>query len=276
MGVFVMLVIVVIGLVLVLAQRGRAERKRDMLAEKRAPTPLYRPIAQDYPPEQFSRHRAVRSEQAAYPEDKTIAVTAASFRIEYLDGGDAPTQRRIDIKGFSEFDGKIYLEAWCHLRRAMRSFRADRVLEMTSLQTGEVISDVSSYAPSLRRMLFDPGKDYASLLAKARPGLSALIWIARADYDLSDEEMDILGEYAMARDELNRKRAEPADCNAMTLRKWIENARPTLDEAAGALAQMKAGGSERQLVQRFGRQLAVLDEAAAKRFRKLGLSDLDV
>jgi hypothetical protein len=283
MGVFVVLVIVVIGLVLVLARMGRSQPRQTMKDQQAEPEqrPMIRSPDEDFPRETFAHSPvsgtpAGRRDKPAYPEDHDVAVTPASFWIAYRDGSAAPTQRRIEVEGFSDFDGRIYLEAWCHLRRAMRSFRADRVAEMTSVQTGEVISDVQAYVPALRRMLFDPGPDYGSVMGKAKPGLLPLIWIARADRDLSDDEMDILAEYVVVRDGLHRKRSAPADFNGLTVRKWIENARPTLDEAAGALAQMKAGGGERQLVQKFGQQLAVLDDAAAKRFRKLGLSDLDV
>jgi len=68
--------------------------------------------------------------------DDTVAetITAAlsehgSVHIEYAPGDrDTVSQRRIDPRASYVVDGRVYLEAYCHLANDIRTFRLDRVL----------------------------------------------------------------------------------------------------------------------------------------------------
>jgi hypothetical protein len=212
----------------------------------------------------------------AYAIDQSRPVTDRTFDISYVDADHIPSTRRIEVNGFSDFEHKTYVEAWCHLRRDQRSFRADRIEEMVSASSGEIIERPRDYVRTMREVLYEPGKDYASIMAKARPGLMALIWIARSDNDLSEAEIELMLSFVEERDSLKRKRKDAADWNRTVMRRAIDNARPTLVMATGALAGMDAAGTEKRLIGRYAAQIAAVEESAAKRARKLGLLNLDI
>ena len=58
--------------------------------------------------------------------------TGTRVRIRYRDADDAPSAREIDVLGLSFRDGRWYVLAHCHLRRALRLFRLDRVVEASA------------------------------------------------------------------------------------------------------------------------------------------------
>src|SRR5215208_7194454 len=50
-------------------------------------------------------------------------------RLTYRDAGDATTEREVDVLGLSFQDSSWYALVHCHLRRAVRLLRVDRVLD---------------------------------------------------------------------------------------------------------------------------------------------------
>ncbi|MDB5582800.1 MAG: hypothetical protein JWR80_7976 [Bradyrhizobium sp.] len=211
-----------------------------------------------------------------YPFDPSRPVTAMTFDIAYIDARDEPSRRRVDIMSVSDYGEWFYIDAWCHLRRDLRSFRSDRVIECISASTGEIVGNVQAHLRSATRRHFEAGPAQKSVMGKAMPGLKALIWIARSDHYLSDNELDILIEFTRERDRLNGKGSAESDWNAALARRWIEDARPTRDEAGGALSRMRAGGSEhglcRDIAQRLIAADGMLDEKSRKRAKTIGLA----
>jgi proteasome accessory factor C len=65
----------------------------------------------------------------------------------------APTRRTVDPVTVHIADGEWYLQGWCHLRRAMRTFHLDRVSEIT-------VTDIpAAHAHDSVPALFQPGQD---------------------------------------------------------------------------------------------------------------------
>jgi predicted DNA-binding transcriptional regulator YafY len=56
--------------------------------------------------------------------------SSCRIRLTYRDAGDAVTEREVDVLGLSFQDGQWYAFVHCHLRRAVRLLRLDRVLEV--------------------------------------------------------------------------------------------------------------------------------------------------
>lgn len=210
-----------------------------------------------------------------HPVDATRPVTAMTFEVDYVDAQGVPTRRRIEVRSLSEYDGRLYIDAWCHLRRDERSFRSDRIRTMINCQTGEIVTDPRQHLRHAVRRHFEPGADYKSVMAKAMPGLRPLIWIARVDHELSEAEMDVLVDFVRARDALGARGAADRAWNPVVARRWIENARPVRDEALGALGKMRAGGPELGLCRSFAVRLVSAggeeDARARKRAVQLGL-----
>lgn len=61
------------------------------------------------------------------------------YRMTYKDASNNISERSIIMKELSEKDGRQYLKAVCMNKHAIRTFRADRVQELYSLETGEAL-----------------------------------------------------------------------------------------------------------------------------------------
>lgn len=70
---------------------------------------------------------------------KTIGPAHGGFLIHYEDAKGNVSEREINVRAITDKNGVTYLKAYCHARRAMRTFRLDRVVEVIDLGTGEVI-----------------------------------------------------------------------------------------------------------------------------------------
>jgi len=62
------------------------------------------------------------------------------LRITYCDSKGVETQREIKVNNVHYFNDICYLDAYCYLRDAPKTFRTDRILDMVNLETGEFIS----------------------------------------------------------------------------------------------------------------------------------------
>jgi hypothetical protein len=70
--------------------------------------------------------------------------------MEYVSAKGEATTREVDITTFSEGVSDeggpdIYLEGFCHIRNARRTFLASRSTSITVLETGEIFQDVASF-----------------------------------------------------------------------------------------------------------------------------------
>ena len=57
----------------------------------------------------------------------------------YEDANGNTTEREIIFKDISRKNSRQYIKTWCRVKQAHRTFRADRVKELFSLDTGEII-----------------------------------------------------------------------------------------------------------------------------------------
>lgn len=67
------------------------------------------------------------------------------FHLRYRDSRGRVTEREVKAASVHLRDGRTYLYAFCHKRGAFRSFRADNILQLTDLVTGEIVSHPASY-----------------------------------------------------------------------------------------------------------------------------------
>ncbi len=94
--------------------------------------------------------------------DKSLSLirdaVAAGTRIEfdYVDSRGQHEQRRVDPLRIDSLDHDWYLRGWCHLRQALRTFRLDRMIDLTG--TDEPISRNYADVP-LPETLFEPSAD---------------------------------------------------------------------------------------------------------------------
>jgi hypothetical protein len=58
--------------------------------------------------------------------------------MEYVDGGDRRTHRVIEPLEIRRFKGELTLVAHCHLRKDRRTFKLDRIVQLTRVPEGTV------------------------------------------------------------------------------------------------------------------------------------------
>ena len=77
---------------------------------------------------------------------KDAARSHTRCRLLYLKPGDPqPEEREVDPYAIVYGSGKWYVIGYCHLRRAIRAFRVDRLLEASTLESGYSVPD--DFAP---------------------------------------------------------------------------------------------------------------------------------
>jgi len=128
--------------------------------------------------------------------DSMENVGGLSVVIEYTDTKGNSSQRLITCWKLSVRADKEYLNAFCHHRKAPRSFRIDRITDIFDAQTGESLSPAQAFFAT-----FKPDETSASGLtwglsvgrrADLVALLNALIFIARCDKEFHPSERESL------------------------------------------------------------------------------------
>jgi hypothetical protein len=138
-----------------------------------------------------------------------IETSGRMLVIEYSDSKGALSCRRITFRRIEHLpstndDGRYYLIGWCHERRALRSFRVDRLLSLMDGRTGEIFEPIESGIELLSEAGFvsrsaparAPTRSARSLL---RDGLKILTFLARCDGAAHPSEMEIIADYCRER-----------------------------------------------------------------------------
>lgn len=192
------------------------------------------------------------------------AAQAGRLIIEYADADGVITTREIEIRSVELSSEALYVNAFCNLRGAERTFRVDRILSARKSATGPKIRDVEAYIVDFlpEHQLPDPRHD--ALMNRVAPTLSVLVWIAYADRQISVEELEILLSFIVERsgeasgDAWNRAKASL----------WIEDARPTFASASGALAKINRSGKVFTLVEKYASLVAEAGGVASENRRR--------
>ncbi|MEO5605584.1 MAG: hypothetical protein ABIR02_08230 [Novosphingobium sp.] len=94
--------------------------------------------------------------------------------IAYVDAKGARSERRITARQLSGEPPRLLLLAFCHERKAMRSFRFDRIVEAVCAETGEVY-----LAAKLLEAL--AGEGLAPIPHRLRRAVNVLVFLMRCD-----------------------------------------------------------------------------------------------
>lgn len=128
-------------------------------------------------------------ETGADHEGASDAVGQRAFVIRYRDQAGQASQRRIVALEVFEADGQVFLKARCLERQALRNFRVDRIEAIAHGVSGE---DLGPPDEIFRQALAHPVRRSQSSRAPVRYALRALMTIARADGEVSDDELDVV------------------------------------------------------------------------------------
>lgn len=105
-------------------------------------------------------------------------------------------------------------------------------------------------------------------MARVRPGLSALVWVAMADRDISTEEMEILLAYIADRNAIGGARFAAVQWDRAKATAQIDQMRPTLADALAAVARMSPTGKDFALQREYLAKLVAVGGAASERRAK--------
>lgn len=211
-------------------------------------------------------------EARPFPPSRNAVSPAPGERdvdIEYADADGVVTNRRVTIWEAS-FDGSaLYIRGFCHARGAERTFRADRILRLSVAKTGAP-EDPEIYCAALVPPERRPDPEHDAVMSRCRSALLPLIWIARADRDISSDETEIILGFIAARLQIGKASLASQHWDRQRAAIWIHSARPTLADSLGALARISPTGREHQLIRHTAEALAQSGgPAGAKRREQL-------
>lgn len=144
---------------------------------------------------------ALKDTRPSYlPEAEDIQGT--SFAIEYLDSRGNSSTRRITLYGVKEGNqGQVLLYAKCHERKAMRSFRADRIQSIIDLD-GEVHTPNAWLSEFVGIPVVEVDtpvkkieKEYLIRLRSCRDGVKLLAALSHCDNKMVSIEIEIIVGY---------------------------------------------------------------------------------
>jgi hypothetical protein len=166
--------------------------------------------------------------------DFVETIRGAAFAIEYCDAHGWMSTRTIRCLAIDPHR-PASINAYCHVRDSVRTFRLDRIISIIDLHSGEVVSG-DAYLALLTPYLSDarPDRKVRALMesqAAARDGVFALLQIAMADGVLNDAARAIAVEYAKEEAWAAGCASPPVDLLAL----WVGNLAPPLDSVMQAV-----------------------------------------
>ncbi len=137
---------------------------------------------------------------AAAPSFDLDGISGIACQIVYRDSKGRSSERRVSCQRLDLAASVLYLHAYCHERGAYRQFRADRVVMVVDLGSGEIFDPgilfFERFSPDREQEVGTswglPPKRKATLLA----GLNVLAFLARCDGRLHELEMEEIETFA--------------------------------------------------------------------------------
>jgi len=113
-----------------------------------------------------------------------------NLRIDYRDGAGSRTTRNIRLMKYGAWEGGAILWAYCHLRRANRTFRTDRIISCTDLDTGEIIENLEVWLEN--KYQASPDRAIEKILETTWDVLRVLYYVSKADGRLTKKERAVV------------------------------------------------------------------------------------
>jgi WYL domain len=223
-------------------------------------------------PQPFRSTSPEKPASVALPRATNLAVPVRDgldYEIEYADVDGVVTQRSIQLVAVEGTVGATYIRAFCRLRHAERTFRADRILRARSPSTG-IIDDPETHFFQMLPEDERPDADHAAVMSRVMGGLDVLVWIANADREITMDEKEALLDFISVRNGIAGQKYAAIPWSKAKATLYIEMARPTLATCSTYLGRLSRTGKEYALTKRYAEIVAGFGGAAgAKRYRQL-------
>lgn len=149
-------------------------------------------------------------DQQPRPSDAAPALPT-TLHIAYRSSSGDISHRVITLLCAWQADDLTYFQGRCHLRRAIRTFRADRVVELVCLASGEAPDSAEAWVRQHALYEGERVEDYTPhALRGCRDELALLAYVGQADGVFDDDEVEIAIDYVMMStdQDIDRDRAE--------------------------------------------------------------------
>ena len=120
-----------------------------------------------------------------------------AVHLVYRGSSGESTERVVTLLKAWRHDAVIYFSGRCHLRKAVRTFRADHVVELVCLATGEVPDDPAEWI--VEHSMFEGDQDDYTphALRLCRDELALLAYVGKADGFFDPDEVEVAVDYVM-------------------------------------------------------------------------------
>lgn len=165
--------------------QGKA--KKTEFPERPIPTPKEREISI---PEEFEDDIVVEDDLV---DNETIDLIDSIILIEYKDAKGNVSTRRITIKKIDTSKADPLLKAYCHERKAARSFKISRISEIVDIETGEIFQNA-------REFLIPVGSQSSeerNAMLSIKDELLIMTYMAKADGVFHENERFLLKSFIM-------------------------------------------------------------------------------
>ena len=216
--------------------------------------------------EAWNRSQPVEAAKAAVPvipaaTDAVPINAGPAFLVDYVDAHGVRSERHLQIRCAFRMRQKLFVNAWCWQQRRERPFRVDRINAMVSASGQEIVSP----RQFLSNMIIDntsaETESHNRTMAKATPGLTALLWIGGSEAEYSETEEALLLEFIDRRISLgNSKRDHSWNRNAALA--WIYDAAPGRGDCRASLKCLDRKSGEIALLQDFAGRMVLSDGTA--------------
>jgi hypothetical protein len=131
------------------------------------------------------------------PIDASPALPTAVHLIYRASNGEV-TERVVTLLSAWRTNEIIYFCGRCHLRKALRTFRADHVVELVCLATGEAPDDPERWIVEHALYQGEREADYTPYALRAcRDELALLAYVGSCDGVFDDDEVEVAIDYVM-------------------------------------------------------------------------------
>lgn len=140
--------------------------------------------------------RAAESQYAAADDVDSHLALPTAVAIDYVGGEGSESRRIVTLIRIWRTAGIVRFQGRCHLRRAVRTFRAENVIQLVCLATGEAPDDPEAWLIS--HALEPQAVDHtAQALRAMRDEVAVLAYLARADHRLDPDEVEVIIDHVM-------------------------------------------------------------------------------
>jgi len=130
------------------------------------------------------------------PQDFDSIKLNSLAQIIYIDSKGQKSERRITMNSATQTANSDYiLKAYCHEKKAQRTFRLARIQQLTDMETGEIFENPSQYFTE--RFEDSPIGIITKVFHKLESEILILTFIARADGYLRAKEREIIMKFIM-------------------------------------------------------------------------------